>query len=612
MYAKNHIESTTLSLLIVCLLSIVTFFVSCDQASTSHYPAPLDKAIDLFFIENRTDSILKLLESEELKDQPVNIPYVGDIFKAAALSESGRADSAWQILQNIDIDQLYGRDLYYYHSISGLTQFRLNNFQQSYQMLSDIIEGKPYDIRCLALNHRVMARAMHFFENYELAIRLFLESSTYYQAAGLEKSVFINEKFLASAYSQLEVYDEAIAKLQAAEKAFIQYNDVDELYYVYIVAIKTYLKQNQLDSAQYYAKLAMESGNYTSDAQKMASIYNYLGSINMLRGNYREAIGMYDMIMQLDEGFFGSERAKAEACVNLSSSYNAIDEVQKAGEYAFQALEIIGNKPFIFLKYNAYKELSDVYRFTDPFLALTYMDSAQNNLERYHELSTTGIVDLVNTRFDLDGATRKIDQMKQDKKRNRFIFKFILIMMALFIIIYYFFFKMKKKITRTSMELVKKNITLMDQEQKVNKIIKEQKQFLTDAKIKPQLSNEQKNAILFHDFKGWLEEDKKYLKKDINLNKSATELGTNRSYLSNSINSQGIKFTELINKYRIQEVIRIFEDRDDPRNKFNLDDLAMEVGFNTKSVFFESFRKETGMTPSQFRDFIHYNKIANS
>jgi AraC-like DNA-binding protein len=318
------------------------------------------------------------------------------------------------------------------------------------------------------------------------------------------------------------------------------------------------------------------------------------------------------MIMQLDEGFFGSERAKAEACVNLSSSYNAIDEVQKAGEYAFQALEIIGNKPFIFLKYNAYKELSDVYRFTDPFLALTYMDSAQNNLERYHELSTTGIVDLVNTRFDLDGATRKIDQMKQDKKRNRFIFKFILIMMALFIIIYYFFFKMKKKITRTSMELVKKNITLMDQEQKVNKIIKEQKQFLTDAKIKPQLSNEQKNAILFHDFKGWLEEDKKYLKKDINLNKSATELGTNRSYLSNSINSQGIKFTELINKYRIQEVIRIFEDRDDPRNKFNLDDLAMEVGFNTKSVFFESFRKETGMTPNQFRDYTYYNKIGNS
>lgn len=612
MGVNNYIKIAIRSFLMISVLFLCAFFVSCDQKSTSRYPASLDKAIELFFIENRNDSVLKLLENEELKDQPLNIRSVSDIFKAAALSETGRADSARQILQNVHNDQLYGRDLYYYLSINGLTQFRLNKFQQSYQMLSDMIEGKPYDIRCQALNHRVMARSMHFFENYELAIRLFLQSSEYYLEAGLEKSVFINEKFLANAYSQLEVYDEALAKLYAAEKAFIKYNDMDELYYVYIVAIKTYLKQNKLDSAQYYAKRAMESGNYTSDKQKMASIYNYLGSINQLKGNYREAIGIYDMIMQLDEGFFGSERAKAEACINLASSYNSIDEVQEAERYALQALEVIGNKPFIFLKYNAYKVLSDVHLHTDPLLSHAYMDSAQNYLERYHELSSSGIVDLVNTRFDLDGATRQIDQMEQDQKRNKLIFNFMLMIIVLFIVTYIIIFSMKEKITKTSMELVKKNITLMNQEKKVNKIIQEQKQFLADARIKPNLSNDQKKSILFHDFKVWLEEDKKFMDNDLNLNKAATKLGTNRSYLSNAINSQGINFPELINKYRIQEVIRIFENSDDIRNGQNLDEIATNVGFNTKSVFFESFRKETGMTPNQFRDYTYYNKIGNS
>jgi AraC-like DNA-binding protein len=159
---------------------------------------------------------------------------------------------------------------------------------------------------------------------------------------------------------------------------------------------------------------------------------------------------------------------------------------------------------------------------------------------------------------------------------------------------------------------VKKNITLMNQEKKVNKIIQEQKQFLADARIKPNLSNDQKKSILFHDFKVWLEEDKKFMDNDLNLNKAATKLGTNRSYLSNAINSQGINFPELINKYRIQEVIRIFENSDDIRNGQNLDEIATNVGFNTKSVFFESFCKETGMTPNQFRDYTYYNKIGNS
>lgn len=126
------------------------------------------------------------------------------------------------------------------------------------------------------------------------------------------------------------------------------------------------------------------------------------------------------------------------------------------------------------------------------------------------------------------------------------------------------------------------------------------------------LTDAQKADLLFLEFKRWLEKDKKYLMPHQSLNYVSREIGTNRSYLSKAINQQGVRFTDLINKYRIQEIMQIFEDPEDPRNSKNLDEIAAEVGFLSKSVFFEAFRKETGLTPNQFREFTRFRKLTDN
>lgn len=123
------------------------------------------------------------------------------------------------------------------------------------------------------------------------------------------------------------------------------------------------------------------------------------------------------------------------------------------------------------------------------------------------------------------------------------------------------------------------------------------------------LSNHQKEILLFNRFDDWLAEYKYFLKPNFDLNWAAREIGTNRSYLSKSINSQGFGFSEYINKLRIKEVIKIFENENDIRNNLSLPEIASEVGFNTVSVFYNSFHKETEMTPSQFRDNLKLFKL---
>lgn len=118
--------------------------ISCEKQSDSQYPIQLEEIIDLFFVENLNDSLLHM-EIPASDQLPENIRHVHNIIKAAALSESGRADSAQIILENVNPEVLQPRDLYYYHGTMALTQFRLNDIEQALQTVSVVENSEVHD-----------------------------------------------------------------------------------------------------------------------------------------------------------------------------------------------------------------------------------------------------------------------------------------------------------------------------------------------------------------------------------------------------------------------------------------------------------------------------------
>ncbi|MGC3978598.1 MAG: helix-turn-helix domain-containing protein [Paludibacteraceae bacterium] len=93
---------------------------------------------------------------------------------------------------------------------------------------------------------------------------------------------------------------------------------------------------------------------------------------------------------------------------------------------------------------------------------------------------------------------------------------------------------------------------------------------------------------------------KQYISPGFNLEFLSEHLGINRKYLSKAINSAtGKNFNTYINEYRVKEAIRLLSD---PANKFlSVDDMGVQAGFSSRSSFYESFRKMTGISPSQFK-----------
>jgi len=85
----------------------------------------------------------------------------------------------------------------------------------------------------------------------------------------------------------------------------------------------------------------------------------------------------------------------------------------------------------------------------------------------------------------------------------------------------------------------------------------------------------------------------------LTLSDLAEKLETNKTYLSQAINSEYGNFNEYLNRFRVIEACRLIQNGLDPR--LSIDHLYSEVGFSSRSSFYEAFKKFTGVSPSRFR-----------
>ena len=94
--------------------------------------------------------------------------------------------------------------------------------------------------------------------------------------------------------------------------------------------------------------------------------------------------------------------------------------------------------------------------------------------------------------------------------------------------------------------------------------------------------------------------EKPYLNNDLNLQDLAAMASISTHNLSEIINTKlNRNFYDFINSYRVKEVQRRLKSKD--AEIYSLLAIALESGFNSKSSFNTTFKKHTGITPSQFR-----------
>lgn len=122
----------------------------------------------------------------------------------------------------------------------------------------------------------------------------------------------------------------------------------------------------------------------------------------------------------------------------------------------------------------------------------------------------------------------------------------------------------------------------------------------TEKYKKSALTAEQSDEILAR-LTTVMEKEKPYLEMGLTLPDLSKKLDVSPHHLSQVINDKLNKsFFDFINEYRVQETKKaLFSSK---AERFSILGIAMDAGFNSKSAFYNAFKKHTGMTPSQFKE----------
>lgn len=117
---------------------------------------------------------------------------------------------------------------------------------------------------------------------------------------------------------------------------------------------------------------------------------------------------------------------------------------------------------------------------------------------------------------------------------------------------------------------------------------------------KSSLDKAEKNIIL-NDIVSQMENDKYFLKSTASLSGLAKSINESPHHVSQVINENlGQSFFELMATYRVREAKQIL--KTELGKKLTIEEVAEQVGYNSKSAFNTAFKKITSQTPSTFRD----------
>jgi AraC-like DNA-binding protein len=106
-----------------------------------------------------------------------------------------------------------------------------------------------------------------------------------------------------------------------------------------------------------------------------------------------------------------------------------------------------------------------------------------------------------------------------------------------------------------------------------------------------------------------MSESKKFLQHKYTIHMLATDLNIPPHQLSGFLNQHlNTSFNDFVNKFRIQYCIERIKNGDAQR--YTLEALSFECGFNNRNSFTAAFKRLTGITPSDFMR--HTNPLSNS
>ena len=400
------------------------------------------------------------------------------------------------------------------------------------------------------------------------------------------------------------------AGLEYAEKCYLLGRQNNDPYLIYCGAIsmaRNLCLNRKMEEAWRYTREADRlSKRY--DFKNRSDIYNTYGEIALEAGDYMKAGLYYEQAIR-EHGF-----SQAAYVVSTYVGYGRALIAQKKYKSALEKLQIgkeISEKNITSLfRREVYLLLSACYdRLGEPKEALEYYKRyTAESFRLYNEDKERTEKELM-VRYETEKRNKELAQknMLLQKEQNR-VMALVGITFVVLIVVLLFYINYRRK-NRLYKQIVRESVDWLAKERQFSKRIAEQEKQLQEligkagavdgGRYSGSSLNKDSQQELFGRLERLMQNDQVYKNSLFTREKMAELLGTNRTYLSQTINEQtGLTFTHYMNKYRIEEARRILAD---PQDDTPIKAIAADLGFSSVTTFYTLFKAVVQMSPDRYR-----------
>lgn len=423
-------------------------------------------------------------------------------------------------------------------------------------------------------------------------------------------------------------FDEAIAHYLKAEDYFTEVSDDIFLYHAYNGLANSYYRNLDYTNALIFYKKGLDIALLSGDISNILMGYSNLGIAYNKLDMDEEALAVYQkgLVLSREQG---SQLTEAQNLMNIANIYKKNRNLEQAEEFYNVSLEICkqyGIDYGIALNYINLSDLSkklrryeqskffldsamifveklnlvteknkilkfyaELYEETGNYkLALSYYKSHIELEKSIFNNEKQARIDELTSRYNLVQKENEIFEKEILLSKKDLQFKIMAVLLVAFLVISVLWIVYLVSKEKKIKALYSKNVELLALKQSIGPKKSEEE---TDLKNDPL-------AVLYYKVVDLLVKKKIFKNPDLSIKVLADTLNTNEKYISKAINDYGgVNFYQLLNEYRITEAKRIFIRK--PKSSVN--EVMEEVGFNSRTTFYNAFLKQTGLTPVQFR-----------
>ncbi|WP_294220861.1 AraC family transcriptional regulator [uncultured Chryseobacterium sp.] len=473
-------------------------------------------------------------------------------------SENGHpfADSLLRITQSINNNEYPAKA----HIIKGIllnNEFKYKEALDHYILAQHLSKNKNSD-QFFYLK-KLMGILKTATDENEEALPLFLEYYQYekekMQTNNKDVKSYIGSLFsLSNSYSKNKKYQQSKIYNKIGIAECKKYNDYTHYaHFVMSEGIAEYYLKNYSAAASNLMdieKNLLENKNYAN----LSILYYYLGKINYEREKENDAVSYFiksDSLSFASNDFVPITRDGYEILINY---------FRKKGDNKSQL------------------------KFIDK---LFYADSIINNSKQY--LSKE-----IYKKYDTPILLDKKEEVIHSLNNKNIILYWCLCIGFVIILLLIYMYRLRIRQYQKQADLLLETSGIQPipnnkiREQNIS-IEEKAKSILSDAKL-------QDLRMKLEQF----ENNKEFLRKNITSDSLAKNLGTNRDYLSKSVNELKNKnFSQYLNELRINYIIEELKNNKKLR-KYTISSIADDIGYNNSESFSNAFKKITGTLPSYY------------